>query len=192
MADVRETGHSSGWLPAVVSTHGSIPMAFERTDLRELLGSSLAPLVAQARRLSIDVRVDTLGQLPAVEVDREKIAWAVATVVGNAMRYVTGSSIEGRRCILVHLHADDVAHEVAISVHDDGPGLPPEKLPHLFVRRPGALHVEGLALSLVRDVVGAHDGRIEVESCTDSDVHGTSITLRLPTSRERQGQVLSD
>lgn len=85
--------------------------------------------------------------------------------------------------MLVHLEHDEAAKEVAIAVQDDGPGIPPDKLPYLFERRSGAPHVEGLALSLVRDVVEAHGGRIEVESRTDPEEHGTSITIRIPCSR---------
>ena len=65
-----------------------IPLRFEPTDLGALLRAALEPLREQARRLEIAVDVDATEKLPAVEVDAEKIAWAVTTLVGNAMRFV--------------------------------------------------------------------------------------------------------
>ena len=72
-----------------------------------------------------------------------------------------------------------MAGEVAISVQDDGPGIPDDKLPFLFERKRGAVHAEGLALSLVRQIVSAHGGRIDVESRRDPSDHGTSVTILL-------------
>lgn len=161
--------------------HKSILVRFEETDLAALLRSSLAPLIQQAKEQHIELRVETLGDVPKLSVDNEKLAWGVATLVGNALRYVRrGNAERAGGSVLVHIEHDEPAKEIAIAVQDDGPGIPSEKLPYLFERRSGAAHVEGLALSLVRDIVTAHGGRVEVESRTDPDEHGTSITLRIP------------
>jgi signal transduction histidine kinase len=118
-------------------------------------------------------------------VDREKIAWSVSALVGNALRYVTHGQIGGDAggSIVVQLKAGDVPGEVAISVQDDGPGIPGDKLPFLFERRDGAVHAEGLALSLVRQIVTALGGRIEVSSRRDLDHHGTSVTIVLRAAK---------
>ena len=162
----------------------AILVRFEETDVAALLRSSLAPLIEQAREQQIELRVVTLGAVPKLAVDNEKLAWAVAALAGNALRYVRrGSPERAGGSVLVHLEHDENKQEVAIAVQDDGPGIPRDKLPYLFERRSGAHHVEGLALSLVRDIVSAHGGRIEVESRTDPEEHGTSITIRIPRSR---------
>jgi two-component system sensor histidine kinase BaeS len=167
-----------------VDTQKSIAVRFEETDLAALLRSSLAPLIEQAKEQLIELRVVTLGYVPKLAVDNEKLAWAVATLVGNALRYVRRGNAElAGGSVLVHLEHDEASKEIAIAIQDDGPGIPKEKLPYLFERRRGASHVEGLSLSLVRDIVSAHGGRIEVESRTDTDEHGTSITLRIPRFR---------
>lgn len=161
----------------------SILVRFEATDVAALLRSSLTPLIEQAKEQQIELRVETLGDVPQLPVDPEKLAWGVATVVGNALRYVRrGTTVRAGGSVLVHVEHDEAKKEIAIAVQDDGPGIPADKLPFLFERRSGAPHVEGLALSLVRDIVSAHGGRIEVESRTGADEHGTSITLRLPRS----------
>lgn len=162
----------------------SILVRFEETDVASLLRSSLGPLIDQAKEQQIELRVETLGAVPRLAVDPEKLGWGVATLVGNALRYVRrGSAVRAGGSVLVHIEHDESTKEVAIAVQDDGPGIPKEKLPYLFERRSGAAHVEGLALSLVRDIVAAHGGRIEVESQTGVEEHGTSITLRLPRFR---------
>jgi signal transduction histidine kinase len=161
--------------------HPAIPVRFEATDVAALLRSSLAPLIDQAKQQHIELRVVALGDVPRVAVDNEKLAWAVATLVGNALRYVRRGSAEvAGGSVLVHVEHDRERDEIAIAVQDDGPGIAREKLPYLFERRDGAAHVEGLSLSLVRDIVSAHRGRTEVESVTGDEEHGTSITLRVP------------
>jgi signal transduction histidine kinase len=163
------------------SEGATIPLTFEDTDLGDLIQGSLKPLIEQAARSRIDLRFATLGEVPRMRVDREKLAWTVASLVGNALRYVSHGQIGGDAggSIVVHLTPTEVPGEVAISVQDDGPGIPDDKLPFLFERRRGAVHAEGLALSLVRQIVAAHGGRIVVESRRDPGDHGTSVTIVL-------------
>lgn len=165
----------------------AILVRFEETDLVALLRSSLAPLIDQAKEQQIELRVESLGDVPKLPVDPEKLAWGVATLVGNALRYVRrGNSVRAGGSVLVHVEHDEDTKDIAIAVQDDGPGIPEEKLPYLFERRNGAPHAEGLALSLVRDIVAAHGGRIDVVCGANSDEaheRGTSITLRLPRIR---------
>jgi signal transduction histidine kinase len=158
-----------------------ISVRFEETDVTALLRASLAPLMAHAEEEGIELRVATAGEVPHIAIDREKLAWCVATLVGNALRYVQRANADAPGgSVLVHVECVKGTHHVAIAVHDDGPGIPQAKLPYLFERREGAMHADGLALLLVREIVNAHGGRIVVESRTDVDEHGTSITLCLP------------
>ena len=164
----------------------SIPVRFEPTDVASLLRSSLMPLIRQAHDDQIELRVETLGDVPNLIVDPEKLAWGIATLVGNALRYVRrGNALGAGGSVLVQIDDVEGGPEVAIAVQDDGPGIPKEKLPYLFERRVGAPCAEGLALSLVRDVVSAHGGRIEVESRSGAEEHGTSITVFLPRAGAR-------
>ena len=161
-----------------------IPLRFEPTDLGALLRAALEPLREQARRLEIAVDVDATEKLPAVEVDAEKIAWAVTTLVGNAMRFVRhGTRRMPGGSIVVRVGRD---HDAAtIAVEDDGPGIASDKLPWLFRRKPSARHAAGLGLMLIHDVVVAHGGSVAVRSATEGAERGTRITLRLPLSPAR-------
>lgn len=164
-----------------MAEHLPIPVVVEPTDVFALLTASLAPLVTQAAASRIDLKVAKLGDVPKMPVDREKVAWAVTALVGNALRYVVRgeSPSDAGGSVVVHLTWEPASQELSISVQDDGPGIPPEKLPFLFERKEGAVAAEGLALSLVRQIVTAHGGRIEVESRCEADDHGTSITIIL-------------
>lgn len=163
----------------------NVPLHFEETDIVELLSASLRPLAEQAAQSRIDLRIAKLGDVPCIRVDREKLAWSVTALVGNALRYVAKGEPSGDvgGSVLVHVTREGGAESISISVQDDGPGIPDEKLPFLFARRRGAVHADGLALSLVRQIVTAHGGSIEVESRCDPEEHGTSITIALPIQR---------
>ncbi|MBX3216498.1 MAG: HAMP domain-containing histidine kinase [Labilithrix sp.] len=163
-------------------TEQHVPLHLEQTDITELLRVSLQPLVEQAARSRIDLHIATLGDVPRLRVDREKLAWSVTALVGNALRYVAHGETSGDvgGSILVHVTRESGADVASISIQDDGPGIPGDKVPFLFERRAGAVHADGLALSLVRQIVAAHAGRIDVETRREPDDHGTSITITLP------------
>jgi signal transduction histidine kinase len=162
----------------------AIPLHLEETNAFELLEASLRPLVEQGKKANVVVHVAKLGDVPHVLVDREKVAWAATALVGNALRYLASTTRgEVGGSIVVHTTHESAAHTVSISVQDDGPGIPDDKLPFLFERRRGAIHADGLALMLVRQIISAHGGRIEVESRRELDDHGTSITLVFPLRR---------
>ncbi|MFC7336935.1 ATP-binding protein [Haloferula chungangensis] len=71
-----------------------------------------------------------------------------------------------------------------LEIHDAGPGIPPEHLPHLFERfyradpaRSQQSSHNGLGLAIVRSIASSIDGRMEAES---SAAHGTTFRLTLP------------
>jgi signal transduction histidine kinase len=159
-----------------------IPLRQRPTDLRALLNSTMAVMRAQAAAADVALNVTIADDVPAVvRLDGAKVAWAVANLVGNALRYVrSGSRRVPGGTIHVETIFDPAASSVRIVVRDDGPGMPRAKLQRLFdhddVQGPSAL-----GLLLVQDIVAAHGGRIDVESTTDSFAHGTSVMLTLPT-----------
>ncbi len=163
------------------STH-VIPLRREHVDVAELLASSLSALVVQAQERGIEVRISVLdARLPPALLDPDKTAWAVATLVGSALRYVNAATPDsGGGSVLVQVGQDEGRGELWISVHDDGPGIPDDTLATMFRRANRAFHATGLALLLVRDVVSAHGGHLDVQSRVGAEEHGTCVTLRLP------------
>lgn len=78
----------------------------------------------------------------------------------------------------VELRATETEQMTIIELSDTGHGIPPELLPHIFERfYKGTQGGLGLGLAIVRELVAAHNGTIEVASELQ---RGTTFTLRLP------------
>ena len=161
-------------------------LALARADAGQLLArrplmldALLVDVYQQARRQAPHVRL-TIGELEQVEVhgDPDRLKQLLFNLVDNASRYTpTGGTVT--LALVAH---DGIA---ALSVHDTGPGIPPEALPHIFERFYRADHARsrevggtGLGLAISQVIAEAHGGRIEVESRVGA---GSTFTVRLPT-----------
>jgi CheY-like chemotaxis protein len=133
------------------------------------------PMIA-ARRHRLDV------SLPAEPLWLEADATRLVQVLGNLLDNAAKFTPPGGR---LRLEVERCDTEVAIAVRDNGPGITPELLPHVFdlfvqadrslARSHGGL---GIGLTLVRSLVEMHGGRVSAAS--DGQGHGTEITIRLP------------
>jgi signal transduction histidine kinase len=159
----------------------ALPLRRVPTDLRTLLRSTLEALQRQAKASDVTLSVIVDDRLPTVvPLDGQKIAWATAVLVGNALRYVRhGSIMMPGGSIAVRATYNSVGPEVSIEVQDDGAGIPADRLPLLFSARPNQPPV-GLGLSMIREVVLAHAGHIEVQSNMDAFLRGTTVRFTLP------------
>src|SRR5271170_3775724 len=117
----------------------AIPLNRTPTDLPALLEGTVEALRQQATSVDVSLSIDAAPSLPLVRVDAEKIAWAVATLVGNALRYVRrGTRRLPGGSIRVRIRAEGNA--AVIAVEDDGPGILAEKVENLFRRGAGVTH----------------------------------------------------
>jgi signal transduction histidine kinase len=153
------------------------------TDLRTLLSSKLAVIASQAAAADVTLSVAVADDVPTVvHLDSEKIAWAVTTLVGNALRYVkSGSRRMAGGTIAVHVTLDPKRGQVTIEVTDDGPGIPADTVTRLFRRDGLDVRGAGLALLLMSDICAAHGGTIEVRSSIANVDHGTAVRLTFPS-----------
>ena len=146
--------------------------------------SDLAALVDRARNTFLSggarhtVVIDLPSDLPLVMADGRRIVQVLSNLFANAARYGPESSP-----ILVEAVRDGV--HVAVSVTDQGRGMPPERLPHLFRKHAagdgtpgGARH--GLGLAICKGLVEAHGGRIRAESGGPGE--GLRITFTVPVA----------
>lgn len=160
---------------------GAIPLQRRPTDVPALLRGTVETLRNQAAALDVTLSIDAPADVAPADVDAERIAWAVATLVGNALRYVRrGSRL--RPGGVIHVRIAPEPGTIAIMVEDDGPGIPPEKVSKLFERGAGVTHGTGLGLMLIEDVVAAHGGQVDVQSRCGGVDSGTTVTMRLPTA----------
>jgi two-component system sensor histidine kinase BaeS len=129
------------------------------TFLQEVVGAQRA----QARERGLELALEKPPALPLVLADRDRLAQVMGNLFANAVQHVPpGGHIAVR--------VEDRGREVALLVVDDGPGVPPESLPHLFERfwrgdpaRGRATGGSGLGLAIVRHIVQAHGGRVWAE-----------------------------
>ena len=130
---------------------------------------------AEAKGIQVDARLD--ADIPAVRVDRAAIADALENLIDNAVKY----SPPGSR-VAVEMQRED--HRVRVDVTDQGIGIDPQDLPHIFDKfyraRRGDRHDvrgTGLGLALVKATAEAHGGTVEVSSVPGE---GSRFSLRLP------------
>ena len=147
----------------------------------------VAALVDQARNTFLSgtgsrtLGIDLPEDLPRVMVDGARVTQVLDNLLSNAARHSPASSR-----IRVSVVRDGV--HVAISVTDEGRGVPPDRLPHLFRKHAaptGGERGAGLGLSICKGLVEAHGGRIWAESGRAG--HGTRFTFTVPVAEEAGG-----
>lgn len=146
----------------------------ELDDLFDRLRRTFAPL-AEQRHIRFDMDLDETVP-PAIPGDADRLRDQVfGNVLSNALKFTPE---EGS--ITVRARGRDEA--VVIEIQDTGPGIPDDKLPHIFekfyqvgehARSKGA----GLGLAIAREIVDAHGGRIGAR-CPETG--GTTFTIELP------------
>lgn len=146
-------------------------------EMRELVHGALEPLQPVAQRKGIDLRVELPDEATSLVGDAALLVQLVRKLTENAVKY----SRDGDR-IALRVCAD--AGCLRVEVSDDGPGIEPGHLPHIFEkfymadggisRRTGGT---GVGLYLAREVARLHGGDIEVRS---EPGRGSVFTVRLP------------
>ena len=150
--------------------------------------SEVARLVEQARNTFLGgggrhtVLVDLPFALPLVMTDRRRIVQVLNNLFANAARHAPESSPIRVAAVREGVH-------VAVSVVDQGSGVAPEQLPHLFRKYAGAVAGDqrsglagGLGLAICKGLVEAHGGRIWAESAGLGQ--GTKVTFTIPVSEQ--------
>lgn len=151
----------------------------EPVDLRELV-DAVVPTYANARVTVVDGAADD-SEHPIVNGDREQLRRVVVNLVDNAVRYAHSQ-------VAVDLKPQSLGDgdRVLLTVTDDGPGLPPEERERVFDRfyraessRSRDSGGTGLGLPIVRDLVRAHQGNVELRARPDGAT-GLQAAVTLP------------
>lgn len=146
----------------------------EEIDLATLLADvadSLRPL-AENRSLQLDC---DLPPSLVISGDPDQLIRLIVNLLDNAIKYTEQG--------VITLSAQQVAGHALIEVSDTGIGIPQEHIPHIFerfytVESARSSGGAGLGLSIARQIVHAHSGRIAVESEVE---RGTKVMVYLPT-----------
>jgi len=155
-------------------------------DLGGIVRSVLKIMRYQLRKHGFVLRTAGLtpGKKYPVRADAPAIVEALVNLMGNAVKY-SGD----RKMVIVSLRV--AGHFWGCSVRDRGEGMPQEALDRIFQRYyrvpASEKKVEGigLGLSLVKDIMEAHGGRVEAESIIG---RGSCFTLWIPRAPARRGR----
>jgi len=176
---------------------GVLRVTHERVDVQEVISSVVKSETRSAEKRRHDLRFDSSLEVPPVCADPKELRRVLSNIVENAIKYTP----DGGRIVLTALQQNG---QVAISVADNGRGIPPEDMPILFDKfhrgRPAphsaamrgattdAEFLEdadvsgvGLGLYLARNVMEQMGGRITVESEVG---RGSTFRLHLPVWRD--------
>ena len=149
---------------------GAEPVRIEPVDLAGLISALLAARGWQQR-----VRLELSPDLATVMTDPRRAERVLGNLIDNAVEHGGGAvAVSGRR----------VGDAVLLTVSDEGPGIPPEELPHVFDRfskgdgaRSG--HGSGLGMAIARQNADLLGGALEVESPPGQ---GVRCRFRLPVA----------
>ena len=157
-----------------VAQAGALTLHRESTDIGRLVVDTVASFRAQADRAGVSLTTAMEG-IPSLDVDPLRLREVLSNLLSNALRYTPSG---GR----VDVAASASQGQVAISVHDTGPGIAPDDLPHVFERfyKSEESRGAGLGLAIAKSLVVAHGGEIEATSTLGQ---GTEMRFTLPLTR---------
>ncbi len=174
----RLTATVTGLLEMSRIEGGVVRPEFEAIDA----GLLLADLAAQATRMAPGRRIDVQAADGLwLTADYGLLYQALTNLVENANRY---SKADGA----IRLVAKSAPPTVRLSVEDDGPGIAPEDLPHIFDKFYRGASTQsskgtGLGLSIVKAMIELCSGQVQVTSSAE----GTVFTIVLPGARPPGG-----
>ncbi len=143
---------------------GQFVMKKEPLQVGEMVADTFGLFDIQAQESKISLHADIQPDLPPIMADRELVNVLIKNLVGNAIKF----SNEGGRVDVV---AREEGANLILSVIDQGMGIPPDDLPHIFEKfyrvwstTESGIKGVGLGLVLAKEAAEAHGGQIEVES----------------------------
>ena len=147
----------------------------EEAEISSILCEAMDRAFPLAQQKQISLEFDVSEDLVFANVDVAALSRALDNLIGNAIKF---SPVQSRVSLTLDLSDPDCFE---ISVADEGPGLPPERVAEPFARFGAKSNTagpsSGLGLAYVKQVVEKHSGSITVQ--TNSGI-GTVFRLTLP------------
>lgn len=159
-----------------LASRGEMSLKLEAVDIARLANLNIKAVEHKAKDRGVSVHIVLDKDLPLVQADPQKIAWAIGQLMDNAVKFTPSG---GRVVLSVRR---ETANLVIISVMDTGIGIPPHRVEEIFepfhqldsssTRKYSGT---GIGLSLVRQIVEAHGSMLEVVSAD-----GKGSTFKFP------------
>jgi signal transduction histidine kinase len=155
---------------------GQADVHIQENEIQLAVRQAMASIAEFAYSKFITISLELPSEPVLIKFDSEKIVQVFFQLLHNAIRFTKPG---GRIRLLVE--ASD--RDVAISIHDTGPGIPASDIPSIF-KRFGKLyrlgeetHCTGVGLAIVKYIIDRHNGEIAVESHVGE---GSTFIVRLP------------
>ena len=151
---------------------GQLPLQREATDVSALAREVVEGFEVEAATAGVTLAVEAASDLREQEVDARRVRQVISNLVANALRHTPSG---GR--VSVSLATDGAGFRIEVT--DTGSGMSAEAVEHAFERfwREGESAGAGLGLAIVRDLVIAHGGSVEIKSEVGQ---GTVVTCLFP------------
>ena len=142
---------------------GQADMKAQQVDIASVIREEGSRYVQVAEGLGIEARVSLPEDLPKIVAQEDRMRQVVRNLLDNALKFTPEN---GR----IDISASTNHDVVEVRVSDNGLGIPPESLPHIFerfykVERSRRNEGSGLGLAIVKNIVQAYGGEVSVESC---------------------------
>ena len=170
-----------GIVQASTLAAGTVPAAKVDVTLKEFFKRAANPLMGEAEKRGVSVRVRTVGGVATVFCDLDTMGAAVRAVIKNGIEF---NHDGGEVDVEVASTLVDEVRWTTITVSDTGVGIPEEDLPHvsevfwqggdLMTEKPAGV---GLGLTIAARVAEAHGGRLDIKSRVDE---GTVACFTIP------------
>ena len=155
---------------------GTLELDRQPTDLNTWLPEVIIPWQATAQEKDLLWQADIAEALPVLSIDQDRLARVLGNLLSNAIKYTEPGG-------QVSFAAASDGESVCFQVSDTGIGISDEEQAHIFEAfyrsHPGRRFPQGmgLGLSIAKELVTAHGGRIELESTAGS---GSQFIVWLP------------
>jgi len=151
---------------------------FEWLDPAQVGADSVEEVGVAAKQKNIRISTKRPVEFQLIVGSRRRLRQVFTNLLNNAIKF----SPEGST---VTFRAWDEPDALVWQIEDEGMGIPEDEQPYIFdqfFRGGGASEVSGtgLGLSVVKEIVQAHEGQIEVESPYEKGKRGTRFTVRIP------------
>jgi two-component system sensor histidine kinase BaeS len=154
---------------------GALRLHPEPTEPAALVADAVVAFRGAAEQRGVELSDEVAPGLPALDVDPVRIGEVLSNLVANALRHTPGGGE-------VAVRAQSTPGGVTFTVTDNGPGIRPTDLPHVFDRfwKSADSGGSGLGLAIAKHLVEAHGGTIAAESGPGP---GTTVRVHLPRPR---------
>jgi signal transduction histidine kinase len=167
---------------AIAQSETNAEPNFESSSLKLIIDSVCYQNIANANRKQIKLINNASPQTPKIEIDKEKMHEAIDNIVNNAIKFSYPNST-----VIIKSYFNE--KKIFIEVIDNGVGMNPEDLDHLFVKgaklssKPtGSEESSGLGLWIVKNIIDEHGGIITVASKKNT---GSTFKIELPLKRKK-------